>query len=177
MKDRITINEIYYLSQVNENDIDDLINTIGEYEVSKNLLMVPHPYTVEDAVYWVNHVEEERLKYGRILNWTIRNKDGEMIGGIGQQLKYGKEAHRDEIGYWLAKPYWGKGLMTEIVKVFCDYLIENYKYVRLEAPVYARNKGSARVLEKNGFENEGLLRKAYFKEGEYLDGYMYALVL
>ena len=48
--------------------------------------------------------------------------------------------------------------------------------IRIEAPIFSSNKGSEKVLEKNGFQFEGNLIKAYFKEGKYIDAKMYALI-
>ena len=84
--------------------------------------------------------------------------------------------YRDLFGYWLAEPYWGKGIMTEVVKAFTKYCFENENLYRLEATVFQYNSGSMRVLGKAGFEKEGCLKKAYLKNGEFIDGLLYAKI-
>jgi RimJ/RimL family protein N-acetyltransferase len=81
-----------------------------------------------------------------------------------------------EIGYWLAKPYWGQGIMTDVVRLACDFALAEWKRVRIIAHVFDFNRASARVPEKNGFEFEGLLRKHHRKDGALLNSRLYTLV-
>jgi RimJ/RimL family protein N-acetyltransferase len=66
--------------------------------------------------------------------------------------------------------------MTEAVSGFVDWAFPAFDLVRIYAGVYVRNPASARVLTKAGFAFEGRLRAQYFKEGEFLDGLLYAKV-
>jgi RimJ/RimL family protein N-acetyltransferase len=85
-------------------------------------------------------------------------------------------SHRAEIGYWLAQPYWGRGIMTDAVKVYVSYAFKELSVARLTAHVFAFNRSSARVLEKNEFKLEGRLRKHFSKNGELIDGLLYGLL-
>src|SRR5690606_12348842 len=84
--------------------------------------------------------------------------------------------HKAEIGYWLAKPWWGRGIMTAVVGKACEYAFSRWQLVRITAHVFESNIASARVLEKNGFEFERLLRKHHLKDGRFLDSRLFALV-
>jgi RimJ/RimL family protein N-acetyltransferase len=66
--------------------------------------------------------------------------------------------------------------MTDAVKLVVPYAMSNFNLVRLEAPVFAWNPGSMRVLEKCGFEREGALRAGAFKDNEIVDVFLYAIV-
>ena len=113
---------------------------------------------------------------GRLSNFAIRDKNLNLIGGIGFHLKYGIKSYKDEIGYWLAKDFWNKGIMTGVVKKLCEIgFIEN-KLIRIEAVVFENNLASARVLEKNGFIKEGLLRKYLVKDDIALNVNLYSLI-
>jgi [ribosomal protein S5]-alanine N-acetyltransferase len=71
-----------------------------------------------------------------------------------------------KLGYWLGREYWGKGIMSEVVTAFVDWIWRTFeRVVRIEAGVHDFNKGSGRVLEKVGFVREGTLRAAVWKEG------------
>lgn len=85
-------------------------------------------------------------------------------------------SHRANIGYWLAKPYWGRGLMTEAVRRYTDYAFEQLEVVRLTAEVFTWNDASRRVLEKVGFRQEGYFRKHREKEGSLVDVLYYGLL-
>ena len=100
----------------------------------------------------------------------------EAIGSIG--LMVGKDVHRftAELGYWLAEPFWGKGVMTEAVKRITEYAFRCFGLKRVYAEPYTSNRASARVLEKAGFKYEGLLRASAFKDGRLVDQLLYARV-
>jgi [ribosomal protein S5]-alanine N-acetyltransferase len=99
-----------------------------------------------------------------------------LIGVCGfSDCQLGK-SHRAEIGYWLAKPLWGQGIMTTVVQKACQLAFAEFGLVKITAQVSAMNPASARVLEKCGFAQEGYLKKQYLKDGQYLDARLFALL-
>ncbi|MBD5444795.1 MAG: GNAT family N-acetyltransferase, partial [Lachnospiraceae bacterium] len=81
-----------------------------------------------------------------------------------------------EMGYYIGEPYWGKGLGTSAVKQACSYVFEHTDIIRIFAEPFAYNMASCRVLEKAGFQFEGLLRNNAFKNGKVVDMKMYSLI-
>ena len=81
-----------------------------------------------------------------------------------------------ELGYWLAEPHWGKGIMTGAVRRICAEGFARWDIVRIFAEPYAYTTPSRRVLEKAGFALEGVLRQSVWKRGKLLDSCMYALL-
>jgi [ribosomal protein S5]-alanine N-acetyltransferase len=124
----------------------------------------PHPYTLECAQQWVStgHVD-----FGGD-NWAIDHQD-QAVGGCGVHQERGQFRCNVEIGYWLAEQYWGQGVVTQVVRVLTDYAFALPEVTRVYAPVHAYNAASMRVLEKNGFTREALLRKSAFKAGQVID--------
>lgn len=172
----IEISSDIVLSQVNKKDKASLIKYLNDYDIYKNTSNIPHPYTSKDATWWINHVKDKTNVTGRLSNFAIRDKDLNLIGGIGFHLKYGIKSHKDEIGYWLAKDFWNKGIMTSVVKKICEIGFKENNLTRIEAVVFQNNSASARVLEKNGFIKEGLLRKYLVKDGLALNVNLYSLI-
>jgi ribosomal-protein-alanine N-acetyltransferase len=164
------------LSRVNKKDKSSLIKYLNDFDIYKNTSNIPHPYTSKDAVWWINHVKDKAKQTGRLSNFAIRDSNLNLIGGIGFHLKYGLKSHKDEIGYWLAKDFWNKGIMTKVVKKFCEIGFLENNLIRIEAVVFENNPASARVLEKNGFIKEGLLRKYLIKDNVPLNAYLYSLI-
>ena len=82
-----------------------------------------------------------------------------------------------EIGYWLGEPFWGRGIATAALRALTDYAFANHDIVRLDAGVFEWNPASMRVLEKVGYVLEGRLRKSVTKDGQTIDGFLYAKVL
>ena len=133
----------------------------------------PHPYTYEDAKGYVEFcmAADESTQCTRAI---VVN--GEAVGSIGIFLKDDVYCKSAEIGYWLAKPFWGRGIMSSAVRQLCAYSFEHYDIVRIFAEPYAANIGSRKVLEKAGFALEGILKKSVFKNGNLYDSCMYALI-
>jgi len=102
--------------------------------------------------------------------------DGSAAGGVGFAL--GTDVHRclAEIGFWLGEPFWGRGVMTEVVKAVAPWALDRYDLRRIQASVYEWNPASMRVLDKAGYVREGRLRKAAIKDGQMIDVVLYAAV-
>jgi len=131
--------------------------------------LFPHPYSLEDANRFLNHVTSE--KPAKTLAIALPT---EAIGCIGLQM--GRDVHckTAELGYWLGEPFWGRGIMTEAVAELTRYAFETFDLERIYAQPFANNTASARVLEKAGFVCEGRLRANVFKDGQRLDSFLYA---
>ena len=131
----------------------------------------PHPYSLDDAKEFIALAQSKQpaCLFGIEIEM-------EAVGGIGYFVQEDVYRYSAEIGYWIAEPYWGKGLMTEIVTRFVEKVFERSNVWRIYAGVFGPNKGSQRVLEKAGFEKEGIGRKAVFKDGKILDEVRYALL-
>ncbi len=131
----------------------------------------PHPYTDEDARRWV----EINTTVFPETNFAIC-VEGAAVGGIG--IVRGEDVHRRsaEIGYWLGEDAWGRGIATVAVRAFTDWAFASFGLARIHADVFAWNPASMRVLEKAGYTLEGRLRRSVFKDGEFTDQLIYAVV-
>ncbi len=151
-------------------DAETLASYANNSKIAANLRdAFPHPYTVSDAAGYINFC----LGMKDELCFAIE-VDGKAVGSIGVFLKEDVYRKSAELGYWLAEPFWGKGIMSEAVSRICEHAFSKYDIVRIFAEPFARNLGSRRVLEKAGFELEGILKKSVFKNGVIEDSCMYA---
>jgi RimJ/RimL family protein N-acetyltransferase len=131
----------------------------------------PHPYTLADAETWIERAAAEQPP----TQFAIE-VDGEAAGGVGLFLQRDVERRSAELGYWLGEAYWGRGLMTDVVRRFAAEAFDAYGLLRIYAVVFEWNPASCRVLEKAGFVLEGRLRRAVVKDGVVLDQFLYAAV-
>ncbi len=166
----------YFLSEINKNDKPNLVKYLNDYDIYKNTLNIPYPYTAKDAENWIKFVKFDKDNKGMLIHYSIRNKELELIGGISFHGKYGMNSYKDEFGYWLARDYWNKGIMTSIVKRFCQLGFEEFKLERIEATVFEYNAASAKVLEKANFQYEGTLRNYIKKDNEYVNVKIYSIL-
>lgn len=127
----------------------------------------PHPYTVGDAAWWIANAGPT--------NFAIEI-DGRASGSIGYDRDEDVFCRAAEVGYWLGRAHWGRGIATAALEVLGDHVFATTDIVRLYAGVFAWNPASARVLEKAGYVLEGRLRSAVWKDGELVDELLYARV-
>ncbi len=162
----------YELKRLRLSDTDQLAKAANNEEVARFLRAAfPHPYTLQDAREYISYAASS--KDDVILGIFV---EGKACGCICARLRGDVYAKSCELGYWLAQEYWGNGVMTSAVKAFCGFIFENYDINRIDAQVFAENAASRRVLEKAGFELEGVHKKKVYKYGEFADELTYALV-
>ena len=147
------------------------------YEYAKNPNVGPN-------AGWKPHesVEESREIIKKFLEgneWAIVDKDtNKVIGSLGVMKDYKRPIETAfSIGYVLSEDYWGKGLMTEIVKAIIPYVFEDLKAESLSVGHFSFNDKSRRVIEKCGFTYEGTYRRAYpVYSGEIYDELNYSML-
>ena len=133
----------------------------------------PWPYSRQDAADFVAGCVRNEGR-GQLCRAIV--VDGEAAGSIGLFLGHDVYRRSAELGYWLAEPLWGRGIMTAAVTAMCREGFGTLDIVRIHAEPFARNAASRRVLEKAGFSLEGTLRRSVYKNGEMLDSCIYALL-
>ena len=131
----------------------------------------PHPYTAAEADSWFTLLAARQAP----THWAIEVDDC-AVGGIGVDVGNGIFEKSGHFGYWLAEPYWGRGIMTAAARAVSDHVMARLDLVRLEARVFAWNPASMRVLENSGFVREALLRRSVYKDGAIIDSVLYARV-
>jgi ribosomal-protein-alanine N-acetyltransferase len=152
-------------------DKESLVRYANNRRIWMNLRdRFPHPYSEADAEIWLARSGARKDR----LNAFAIDVAGEAVGGIGFDAL--RDVHRiaAEVGFWVAEPFWGKGIATSAVKQLSAYAFANFPLERLQATVFEWNAASARVLEKAGYTLEGRLRRHVLKEGRVGDSLLYA---
>ena len=172
---KIRVREGIYLSGVTPADKPALLEHLQERAIYETTMNIPYPYSGADADWWIKKRIEHTRQQGKEVTFAIREA-GKLIGVVSADSLEVGTTHRAEIGYWLARPRWGRGVMTDAVRAFVNYAFAELDVLRLTAHVLEFNIASARVLEKNGFILEGRLRKHFRKNGQLVDGRVYGLL-
>jgi RimJ/RimL family protein N-acetyltransferase len=152
-------------------DLDSLVKYADNPAIAANLTdAFPSPYTAEDGRKYIETFSgEDPLRvFAIVIN-------GEAAGSIGIFPQTDVHRKNAEMGYWLAEPFWGKGIMLQAVGRVVEYGFKTWEIDRIFARPYGTNKASQRVLEKAGFLLEGRFEKTLFKNGQYLDELIYAI--
>ena len=152
-------------------DAESLVRHADDYEVWRYLRdRFPHPYTPGDAEAWLSR----QVDASPPLDFTI-SLDGEAVGGIGLVPGADVERLSAEVGYWLGRPVWGRGLATRALRSITAYAFDSLGLLRVFALPFEFNTASVRVLERAGYAREGLLRDAAIKEGRVTSYFLYAM--
>ncbi len=153
-----------------EQDRADLPRLGNNPAVANYLSMIfPHPYTDADAAEWL----EITAAQDPVMDFAIEYR-GALAGGVGLRPLPLDHSGTVELGYWLGQEYWGMGIASRAVGLILPYALDELLYIRVHALVHAPNVASCRVLEKNGFEREGVLRKLIRKNGVIRDAVIYS---
>lgn len=123
-------------------------------EVTRYLSWLPHRSLQDTAEFLA--IATFSWDQGDAFAWTIRGKESRSLLGMIEARVTGT---RIEIGYVLAKRYWGQGYMTEAVSAITRWALRQSTIFRVWAVCDLENTGSARVLEKAGMIREGILRR------------------
>jgi len=165
-------NDKFILRKWKPSDLESLVENANNYNVARNLRdAFPYPYTTEDGEEWIDFAQNEEWGYNFAI--TINN---EAIGGIG--LIVGKDIERksSEVGYWLGEEHWGKGIVSSALKCIVEFAFNELELERIFAVPLEDNTASRRVLEKNGFILEGILRNSVIKSGKIYNQALYARI-
>ena len=131
----------------------------------------PHPYSIQDARQFIRATRTRSPE----TTFAITVCD-EAVGSIGFVLHRDVERVSAEIGYWLAEPFWGRGITAEALAAVTQYAIQQHGLTRIFAVPFAWNTASCRVLEKAGYVLEGRLRNSAVKDGKLTDQMQYAFI-
>jgi RimJ/RimL family protein N-acetyltransferase len=153
-------------------DAEALVKHADNANIARNLRdRFPHPYTLRDAKAFIQSCATVRphVSFAIVV-------DREAVGGIGISPGSDVERFSAEIGYWLAEPFWGRGITVEAVQLMSAYAFSTCRLLRLFALPFAENRRSTRVLEKAGYTREAILRSSAVKDGTVRDQALYALI-
>ena len=149
-----------HLRAVVASDAQAVARLAADPDVAGRTACMPHPYTLADAQAWVDRVRVDRVRVDRvrvspdvdeIVRAIVRRADNAFLGAIGII----PDESGGELGYWLGKPYWGQGFVSEAVRRFVRFVFEELSLSELRASVFPDNPASSRVLVKAGFAFTG----------------------
>jgi [ribosomal protein S5]-alanine N-acetyltransferase len=152
-------------------DLKSLVKLANNLNIAKDMTdQFPHPYTMDNGKAFIAFATKDDP-----VHIFAINIGGEAVGGIGIHPQADIQRKNAELGYWLAEPFWGQGIMTKAIPQMLDFAFKTYDINRVFARPFGTNIASQKVLEKTGFKREGRFSKTVFKNGEYLDELIYAV--
>ncbi|MBM3199472.1 GNAT family N-acetyltransferase [Candidatus Woesearchaeota archaeon] len=167
--------EKVYLRKLKYSDAKDIYENVKHKEVVKWTLNIPHPYPKNGAIKFIRHKHSARRKKESYAFGIVPKDYGKVVGVI-DLFKIDWKNKNAELGYWLGKKYWGKGLMTESVKLMLGFAFEDLNLHKVKADLFENNHGSKKVLEKSGFNLEGKIKEGRFRYGKWQNELVYGVL-
>jgi ribosomal-protein-alanine N-acetyltransferase len=162
------------LRKMSLNDAEEMLAYASDAEVAKYTSWERYG-SIEDTRAFLADAERRYLENLPVAWAVVLKAEGRLIGTCGFG-SWQPEHRRAEIGYALARPYWGQGLTPEAVRAVFGYGFGRMGLNRIQATCMVENVASARVMEKVGMRFEGILRQFVFRRGVYEDLNMYAIL-
>ncbi|MBS3169044.1 GNAT family N-acetyltransferase [Candidatus Woesearchaeota archaeon] len=155
------------LRNLKKNDAISLFTSANDKDITRYTLL-PYPYTLKDAKDFIE-ITKRNTRLKKAFELGIELKETKEIIGMNSLTNVDWKNKNAEIGYWLGKEYWGRGIMKEAIKLLLYFGFKKLKLERISATVLQPNLASAKLLEKSGFIYEGKLRRAILRRGKWYD--------
>jgi ribosomal-protein-alanine N-acetyltransferase len=161
------------LRPLESTDAERITEFMGDRAVTRFLLYFTYPINPEQVRVWLQNVLSLQPEY--CAYWAIVDREKDLLIGV-TSLTLDSHNRKGEIGYWLDKAFWGKGLMTEAIWRVIHYGFDDLRLHRLDLTHMVENIASRRVAEKLGFQLEGCWREGHYKDGRFMDVKIYGML-
>ncbi len=152
-------------------DLDSLVQYANNANIARFMTnQFAHPYKEENGRMFIDFASK-----GHPVHIFTIDINGKASGGIGLHPQADIQSKNAELGYWLAEPFWRKGIITQAIGQIVKYGFDNFDINRIYARPFGNNIASQKALEKAGFKLEAHFTGTFFKNGEYLDELVYAV--
>jgi len=163
----------YILREIEDTDIHNIYKGLSNAEITKYYDV--HFSTLEETeeqMEWYRNLKSE----GTGIWWGIYDKNDNQFCGAGGFNDLDKNHQKAEIGLWLLKEYWGKGILKEVMPQLFEKGFNNLDLNRIEGYVVSDNIKCKRALEKINFQYEGTMRECEIKKGEKINIDFYSIL-
>lgn len=161
------------IRKIRLSDSKDSAKCISNKEIIKQITGTPYPCSF-------TYAKKEILK--SLKNWKTKKAyhfailaDGKFAGELFLENP-DKTNKIYEIGYYVGRDYWGRGIATEAIKQATKFGFNQLKLVRIWAGTFTDNPASGKALKKAGYKLEGIKRKSDFWKGKYVDSLMWGMI-
>jgi RimJ/RimL family protein N-acetyltransferase len=163
-----------YLRHLEESDTDSLFEIFSDPQALRYWSFPPYRERAEAEKLLAEMHENFRRKTH--FQWGIAQRSDDRVIGTSTLFRLDDQSRRAELGYILNRRFWGPGLMGEALTALVGFAFEKMDLHRLEADIDPRNAASVKVVERLGFQREGLLRERWIVAGETQDTLFYGLL-
>ncbi|GGD89540.1 GNAT family N-acetyltransferase [Planktosalinus lacus] len=155
------------LRRITESDLENIYNGLSNPDVIKHYgISFNSLEATKEQMTWFADSKQ--------FWWAICSIDNETFYGAGGLNDFSKEHKKAEIGLWLLPDFWGKGIMTEVMPLICNYGFEKLGIHRIEGFVESDNQNCKKAMAKLDFQLEGIMKDCEIKNGKFISVEIYA---
>jgi len=154
------------IKKPDKKDISSLVKELNNWNISKWLVEVPYPYSINDANFWITKTQQDEFSF----NIYVKNN---LIGGISLSKKF--DDTKWELGYWIGEEYWGNGYAIEACENLIKYFFTNTNNRQIYASHMVDNIKSKKIILTLGFKEVGVGRKYSLSRQEDVEDINYQL--
>ncbi|MFJ8353795.1 GNAT family N-acetyltransferase [Bacillus paramycoides] len=153
------------LRKIEEEHLQEVYMIYDNENVFEYCGIIPK-HNIQTVKKMIGHFDRDYHKKSRVKWGIFQKKQSNTLLGIIEVMDFNQKVNMVSIGYFLAEDNWGKGIATESVRMLLKFLFDEVNVNRIQAEVMPKNEASTKVLLKNGFIKEGLLRQATLWSGK-----------
>lgn len=153
------------MKKIELSHLDEVYSIYSNDNVFEYCGIIPK-HNKETVKSMIGHFERDFTKRTRVKWGIFRRQDDTKLVGILEAFDFNQKVNMVTIGYFLSESYWGQGIATQAVQTLVRFLFEIAHVNRIQADVMPSNESSKKVLLKNGFKKEGVLRQAHLWSGK-----------
>ncbi|WP_285395906.1 GNAT family protein [Lysinibacillus sp. fls2-241-R2A-57] len=153
------------LKKIEDAHLQEVFSIYDNDKVFEYCGIIPK-HNIQTVGKMIGHFDRDYQKKSRVKWGIFLKSQSDTLVGIIEAMDFNQKVNMVTIGYFLAEDYWSKGIATEAVKILVKFLFEEVNVNRIQADVMPLNETSKKVLLKNGFLKEGLLRQATLWSGK-----------
>ncbi len=155
----------FVLKKIEDHHLDEVFEIYDNDIVFEYCGIIPK-HNKDTVKNMIGHFERDYNKRLRVKWGIFYNSQPDRLLGIIEALDFNQKVNVVTIGYFLTESHWGKGIATEALKILLNFLFMDVNVNRIQAEVMPLNENSKKVLLKNGFIKEGMLRQATLWSGK-----------
>ena len=159
---------------ITESDLEDIFEYAKNPKITEYLCWDYHK-NKQDTLNFISQTNQSYSNSNDLVFGIILKNKQKLIGSIGMH-KINHIHSSCELGYVINDKFWNKGYMTESVQTIVKFGFNELKLNRIIARIRLANITSQKVLEKNGFIKEGLLREEMLVKGKYVDHFLFSIL-
>ncbi len=155
----------FYLKEIQDTDLENIHKGLSNPEITQYYDV--HFDTLEETkmqMQWYNDLRNNDTG----IWWGVYETSSNEFVGAGGFNDHDKKHRRAEIGFWLLKEHWGKGIMPEVMPLICSFGFDQMNLNRIEGFVISDNNKCKKAMEKINFHYEGTWRDYEFKNGNFI---------